>query len=76
MPSPDLCNGPSSCLGVARLGFAARVCSGERVLGIELIWNPSHLPGQGLDLELSLDEAAAGYAAMDERRAIKALLTT
>jgi len=21
------------------------VCSGERVLGIDLIWNPSHLPG-------------------------------
>ena len=31
-------------------------------------------PGKVFDLELSLDEAAAGYQAMDERRAIKALL--
>jgi threonine dehydrogenase-like Zn-dependent dehydrogenase len=31
-------------------------------------------PGKVFDLELSLDEAAEGYAAMDERRAIKTLL--
>ena len=31
-------------------------------------------PGQVFDLELRLDDAAEGYAAMDERRAIKALL--
>lgn len=31
-------------------------------------------PGRVFDLELSLDEAAEGYRAMDERRAIKALL--
>jgi threonine dehydrogenase-like Zn-dependent dehydrogenase len=31
-------------------------------------------PGKVFDLELSLDEAAEGYKAMDERRAIKALL--
>ena len=31
-------------------------------------------PGKVFDLELPLDEAAAGYQAMDERRAIKVLL--
>jgi threonine dehydrogenase-like Zn-dependent dehydrogenase len=31
-------------------------------------------PGKVFDLELSLDEAAEGYRAMDERRAIKTLL--
>lgn len=31
-------------------------------------------PGRVFDLELSLDEAAEAYAAMDERRAVKALL--
>lgn len=31
-------------------------------------------PGLVFDLELSLDDAAEGYAAMDERRAIKSLL--
>ncbi|QJW35245.1 zinc-binding dehydrogenase [Cellulosimicrobium protaetiae] len=31
-------------------------------------------PARVFDLELSLDDAAAGYAAMDERRAIKSLL--
>jgi threonine dehydrogenase-like Zn-dependent dehydrogenase len=30
--------------------------------------------GKVFDLELSLDDAAEGYTAMDERRAIKALL--
>ena len=41
---------------------------------IELIWNRQIDPGKVFDLELPLDEAAAGYEAMDERRAIKALL--
>jgi threonine dehydrogenase-like Zn-dependent dehydrogenase len=31
-------------------------------------------PGHVFDLELPLEEAAEGYAAMDERRAIKVLL--
>jgi threonine dehydrogenase-like Zn-dependent dehydrogenase len=31
-------------------------------------------PGQVFDLDLPLAEVAAGYRAMDERRAIKALL--
>lgn len=31
-------------------------------------------PGKVFDLTLSLDEVAEGYKAMDERRAIKALL--
>jgi threonine dehydrogenase-like Zn-dependent dehydrogenase len=33
-------------------------------------------PGKVFDLTLPLDEVAEGYAAMDERRAIKSLLTT
>jgi threonine dehydrogenase-like Zn-dependent dehydrogenase len=40
---------------------------------IELIWNRRIDPGKVFDLELALDDAA-GYAAMDERRSIKALL--
>ena len=41
---------------------------------IDLIRNREIEPGKGFDLELSLDEAAEGYQAMDERVAIKALL--
>jgi threonine dehydrogenase-like Zn-dependent dehydrogenase len=41
---------------------------------IDLIWTREIDPGKVFDLELPLDDAAAGYAAMDERRAIKALL--
>jgi hypothetical protein len=36
---------------------------------------PADRPRQGLDLELPLEEAAEGYKAMDERRAIKTLLS-
>jgi threonine dehydrogenase-like Zn-dependent dehydrogenase len=41
---------------------------------IELIWNRTIEPGKVFDLELPLDQAAEGYEAMDERRAIKTLL--
>jgi threonine dehydrogenase-like Zn-dependent dehydrogenase len=41
---------------------------------IDLIWNRTIDPGTVFDLELPLDDAAEGYRAMDERRAIKALL--
>jgi threonine dehydrogenase-like Zn-dependent dehydrogenase len=41
---------------------------------IDLIWNREIDPGRVFDLELSLDQAAEGYRAMDQRRAIKALL--
>jgi threonine dehydrogenase-like Zn-dependent dehydrogenase len=41
---------------------------------IDLIWNRQIDPGKVFDLELPLDEAAAAYEAMDDRRAIKALL--
>ncbi|MFJ8085844.1 zinc-dependent alcohol dehydrogenase family protein [Streptomyces sp. NPDC096205] len=41
---------------------------------IDLIWNREIDPGRVFDLELPLDEAAEAYRAMDERRAIKALL--
>jgi threonine dehydrogenase-like Zn-dependent dehydrogenase len=41
---------------------------------IDLILKREIDPGKVFDLELSLDQAAEGYTAMDERRAIKALL--
>jgi threonine dehydrogenase-like Zn-dependent dehydrogenase len=42
---------------------------------MELIANRAVDPGKVFDLTLPLDDAAEGYRAMDERRAIKALLT-
>lgn len=41
---------------------------------IERIWSRRIDPGKVFDLELPLDEAAAGYHAMDMRQAIKVLL--
>jgi threonine dehydrogenase-like Zn-dependent dehydrogenase len=41
---------------------------------IDLIWRREIDPGRVFDLTLSLDQAAEGYQAMDERRAIKVLL--
>jgi threonine dehydrogenase-like Zn-dependent dehydrogenase len=41
---------------------------------VELIWNRQIDPGKVFDLELPLDQVAAGYRAMDEREAIKVLL--
>jgi threonine dehydrogenase-like Zn-dependent dehydrogenase len=41
---------------------------------IDLIWSREINPGNVFDLELPLEDAAAGYEAMDERRAIKVLL--
>src|SRR4051812_49235152 len=41
---------------------------------IDRIWTRQIDPGKVFDLELPLAEAAAGYTAMDERRAIKVLL--
>jgi threonine dehydrogenase-like Zn-dependent dehydrogenase len=38
------------------------------------IWRREINPGKVFDLELPLAEAAEGYRAMDERRAIKVLL--
>ena len=42
---------------------------------IDLIWNRQIDPGKVFDLDLPLDQVAEGYRAMDERRAIKTLLT-
>jgi threonine dehydrogenase-like Zn-dependent dehydrogenase len=42
---------------------------------IDLIWNRDIDPGKVFDLTLPLDEVADGYRAMDERRAIKTLLS-
>jgi threonine dehydrogenase-like Zn-dependent dehydrogenase len=41
---------------------------------IDLIWNRKIDPGKVFDLTLPLEQVAEGYRAMDERRAIKALL--
>jgi threonine dehydrogenase-like Zn-dependent dehydrogenase len=41
---------------------------------IALIWNGRIKPGKVFDLEFPLEQAADGYRAMDERRAIKVLL--
>src|ERR671922_125719 len=41
---------------------------------IDLIWNRKINPGKVFDLILPLHQVAEGYRAMDERRAIKALL--
>ena len=41
---------------------------------IDRIWKREIDPGKVFDLELPLDDAAEGYRAMDERRAIKVLL--
>jgi threonine dehydrogenase-like Zn-dependent dehydrogenase len=42
---------------------------------IRLIWDREIDPGKVFDLTLPLEKAAEGYRAMDERRAIKVLLT-
>ena len=41
---------------------------------IDLVWSGNINPGKVFDLTLPLDQVAEGYRAMDERRAIKALL--
>lgn len=41
---------------------------------IQLIWDRTIDPGKVFDLEVTLDEIAEGYKAMDERRAIKAIV--
>lgn len=41
---------------------------------IKLVWERKINPGKVFDLVLPLDQVAEGYRAMDERRAIKALL--
>jgi threonine dehydrogenase-like Zn-dependent dehydrogenase len=42
---------------------------------IDLIWERKIEPGKVFDLTLPLEQVAEGYRAMDERRAIKTLLT-
>lgn len=41
---------------------------------IDLVWTEMIHPGKVFDLALPLDQVAEGYRAMDERRAIKAIL--
>src|SRR3981081_575287 len=42
---------------------------------IKLVWDKKIDPGRVFDLRLPLDQVAEGYRAMDERRAIKTLLS-
>jgi hypothetical protein len=42
---------------------------------VSAIWRRGVEPGKVFDLSLGLRDAAEGYKAVDERRAIKALLT-
>ena len=42
---------------------------------IDLIWTREINPGKVFDLEVPIEKVAEGYKAMDERRAIKTLLT-
>lgn len=42
---------------------------------IDLIWSGTINPGKVFDLTLPLEEAAEAYSAMDQRRAIKTMLT-
>jgi threonine dehydrogenase-like Zn-dependent dehydrogenase len=58
---------------VRRHGGPAPVCRYLPEL-INLVWNRKIDPGKVFDLTLPLDQVAEGYRAMDERRAIKALL--
>ena len=44
------------------------------VVVMDRIWNRTINPGKVFDLELPLDDAAAGYRAMDTRQATKVLL--
>ena len=41
---------------------------------IDLVWERKIEPGKVFDLTLPLDQVAEGYRAMNERRAVKALL--
>jgi threonine dehydrogenase-like Zn-dependent dehydrogenase len=43
---------------------------------IDLIWKRKIDPGEVFDMNLPLQDAADGYRAMDERRAVKVLLNT
>jgi threonine dehydrogenase-like Zn-dependent dehydrogenase len=43
---------------------------------IDLIWNREINPGKVFDQQLSLEDVIVGYQAMDDRIAIKVLLTT
>ena len=43
---------------------------------IELVWNGEINPGKVFDLTIASRQVAECYRAMDERRAIKALLRT
>ena len=42
---------------------------------IQLVWDRKINPGKVFDLTLPLEKAAEGYQAMDQRTAIKVLLT-
>jgi threonine dehydrogenase-like Zn-dependent dehydrogenase len=43
---------------------------------IDLIWNRNINPGKVFDMTLSLQDAADGYRAMNQRHAVKVVLAT
>ena len=53
---------------------APHPCGGSFPPLIRLIWERKINPGKVFDLTVSLNDAAEGYQAMHERRAIKTLL--
>ena len=59
------------------VGLAGGVAPVRRYLPdlLELVTSGAIEPGLVFDLTLPLDDVAEGYRAMDERRAIKVLLT-
>jgi threonine dehydrogenase-like Zn-dependent dehydrogenase len=65
-PGPDLIPSLLAASDVLGTGWFAAVAG--------LIEDRAINPGKVFDLTLPLDQAAEGYRAMDERRAIKALL--
>jgi threonine dehydrogenase-like Zn-dependent dehydrogenase len=60
----------------AEIHLLGGLAPGRRYLPrlIDLTWNRKINPGKVFDLTLPLGQVAVGYRAMDERRAIKALL--
>ena len=51
-----------------------KAASATTTSSIYLVWSQTINPGKVFDLTLPLEQVADGYRAMDERRAIKALL--
>ena len=75
-PQVAAANGTWFIWAVATQSVAVLTASLEPQLPdlIDLVWQRKIHPGKVFDLTLPLDQVAEGYRAMDERRAVKALL--